>query len=107
MADAHHFWGIGDFSLTDSPIDDYDEFFTEPYSSTKFGQINAYDVTVSGWDAVHFDAFDHTINNADKEVFRHSAYSHDGTGGVIPEPGTLALLGIGLAGLGARLRRKV
>lgn len=105
-ADAHNFWHTGDYTLMDSPI--YD-FPVTPWSNPDMGQINAYDVSISGWDAVHFDAFDHTVMTTGagpKFSYWKNPPSHDGTGGVIPEPGTLGLLGLGLAGLGFRLRRR-
>jgi len=109
-ADAHNFWDLGDFSLMDSPI--YD-FPVTPWVDSEAGQINAYNVTVTGWDAVHFDAFDHTVSTnpagVEKVKYWFAPPSHDGTGGgdgVIPEPGTLGLLGLGLAGLGFRIRRR-
>jgi hypothetical protein len=108
-ADAYQFWRIGDMMSMDSPIGDFQTSF--PTEFPNMGQINVYDISVSGWDRVHFDAFDHTVTTLEngKELTKwwFAPPSHDGTGGgVIPEPGTLALLGLGLAGLGAKLRRK-
>lgn len=108
-ADDHHFYGIGDFTLMDSPVGDFQLAF--PGSFPDMGQINVYDVSVTGWDAVHFDAFDHTVMTTgagEKWQYVKVPPSHDGTGGgdPIPEPGTLGLIGLGLAGIGYRLRRK-
>jgi hypothetical protein len=88
-------WGLGDMNQTDSPVGD----FSMSYPSTLYpnaGQINVYDVTITGYSTVHFDVFDHT----DSPVHAWMApYSHDaGTTAPVPEPGTMILLGLGLAG---------
>ncbi|MEE9542650.1 MAG: choice-of-anchor N protein [Thermodesulfobacteriota bacterium] len=98
---------LGDMNLTDSPIGDFMTSFPGSFDST--GQINAYTVAITGWDRVHFDAFDHTVmstGSGDKIKYWKAPFSHDaGGGGVIPEPSTYLLLGSGLIGLGF-LKRK-
>jgi hypothetical protein len=99
-------WAIGDFTLMDSPIGDFINTF--PSSFPNMGQINVYDVTVSGYTAVHFDAYDHVYLNANHVKYVNAPFSHDGEVSPIPEPETYAMLlaGLGLMGFVARRRRK-
>lgn len=77
---------------------------TFPSTLPEMGQVNAYSVVATGYSAVHFDTYD-TIEG--KTHSSKAPFSHDGAGGgEIPEPGTLMLLGVGLAGLARRARRK-
>ncbi len=93
-------WSLGDFTLTDSPIGNFINGF--PTEFPRYGQINAYIVTVSGFSWVHFDAYGYIIkpNPGEEPVF--APFSHDAQ--YTPEPATFALLLIGSALL---LRRKV
>ena len=98
---------IGDFNLTDSPIGD----FISDYPSTfpDHGQINVYDVTVSGFDWVYFTAYDHYVKKNGDFQYKFVPLSHDAEtccGVNVPEPAPLALLGIGLLGLMITSRRK-
>jgi PEP-CTERM motif-containing protein len=108
-ASGHKYYSIGDFTSTSDVIQDYTG------SATGTGQIKVFTFHITGYDAVHFDAFDHyasgTIGSANYQL--HSVFapfSHDATGGGgsndLPEPGMLALFGSGLIGLAAAARRK-
>jgi hypothetical protein len=93
-------WELGDLTLTDSPMGD----FINAFPGVLFpdtGQINVYEVTVSGFTAVHFDVYN-TVVGATHSSF--GPFSHDA--GVIPEPRATLLFGVGclVAGLAARRR---
>jgi hypothetical protein len=93
-------WELGDFDQTDSPIGDFVNSFPASFPST--GQINVYDVVITGYSMVHFDAFNHVegFNHAIKVPFSHDA------GVATPEPGTLMLLGAGLLGTSMFWRKR-
>ena len=98
---------IGDFNLTDSPVADLITAFP-PYPAgwtSNAGQINAYDILVSGYSWVHFDAFDHYVKNNNGSQYVKAPFSHDAEGGgTVPEPGILILLGIGMTAVGVASR---
>ncbi|MCS7264736.1 MAG: choice-of-anchor N protein [Armatimonadetes bacterium] len=81
-------WSLGNFTLTDSPIGDFIGHF--PTEFPKWGQINAYIVTVSGFSWVHFDAYGYIVkrNPGNRPVF--APFSHDAE--YTPEPSFLILV---------------
>lgn len=102
-------YNLGDFTETDSYIADFSGATDTPTPGTKQGQINVYDLTfgnVPDGTVLHFDLYDHYLNNQENEVYTKAPFSHDGETGAVPEPGTLALVGMGVAGLATRLRKR-
>jgi hypothetical protein len=69
------------------------------------GQFKMFHVTTGGsFTFVHFDAY--TLNS-DGSIDRFAPFSHDAeAGSPVPEPGTLALFGAGLLGLGTVSRKR-
>jgi hypothetical protein len=103
LADGHTYWTIGDFtSVSDNIID------VQPgKTGTSTGEIKKYTITVTGYDSVHFDAFDHYYTgNGATAHYTFAPFTHDaGTTQEIPEPSMMLLFGTGLIGLAFRARR--
>lgn len=97
-------FALGDFTLTDSPVADFIGTFPTPGSVA--GQINVYEVSVTGSDVVHFDLYN-SVQAGNKIRALFAPLSHDGEGGgTVPEPATAVMLGLGLAAIAAKRSRK-
>jgi len=94
------------------PVGDFTPQYTvydmQPGSSgSALGEIKTIHVEITGFPAVHFDAFDHTVVNDNHVRYVFAPFSHDAE--QVPEPGTFALLGSGalsVVGFGLRARRQ-
>lgn len=99
--------GIGDVNY-DSAMASGDPYWlpTEGYiNSNTQGWFQSYHIAITGGYAVHFDAY--TVLSTG-EIDKFAPFSHDASGGEVPEPATMVLFGIGLAGAGVvrKLRRR-
>lgn len=98
--------GIYPSWYTTLPVGDFEPLYTvynmQPdETGSALGQIKSVHVSITGFSAVHFDAYDHTING--HERVRFAPFSHDVE--YTPEPGTVALFTLGIgAVLGVRAR---
>ncbi len=79
---------IGDFNLIDSKIGNFDPIGGDPEPSTKMGQINVYEVTISNaaeGTVVHFDLYNHVMGKT-KAKYVFAPFSHDAGGSHAPPP---------------------
>jgi len=99
-------FALGDFTLNDSPIADFITAFPTSGLHANSAQINVYEIDVSGADWFHFDLYDST-QSPTQAVF--APFSHDAEGGgnpPVPEPGTVALVGLGIVAFAVSRRRR-
>ena len=90
-------FALGDFDLVDSPIADFIDSFPDP--TAQMGQINVYEIAVSGADYLHFDFYDHYLSKTGSYKYRFAPFSHDAEAKV-SKPGPLALFEAGLLAIG-------
>lgn len=100
-------WSLGDFTLTDSPIANFIDVYPSVFTANA-GQINVYQVSVSGYTTVHFDAYDHYEARSGFKYVK-APFSHDAEVSPIPEPEIYAMMvaGLGLLGFAAWRREKL
>lgn len=98
-------YGLGE-NVGDVQPDENGDFWnpaTGVGDANRFGEVRAFHVVTGGaFTMLHFDAY--TLN-LDGSINDFAPFSHDAS--VVPEPGTIMLLGTGLLGLGlTKLRRR-
>jgi len=79
------------------------EFPGAPANAMGEWKMFTVDITGPVGSAIHFDAY--TLN-PDGTIDAFAPFSHDATTTIVPEPGTIVLLGSGLLGLGLAAYRK-
>jgi hypothetical protein len=79
------------------------EFPNAPANAS--GSWKMFTVNINGpvGSSLHFDAY--TVNR-DGSINQFAPFSHDATTNIVPEPGTMMLMGTGLLGLGMAAYRK-
>lgn len=72
-------YALGDMSLMDSPVADFNGSEVFPTTFPNTGQVNVYHVVMEGWTKVHFDAHGETVDSSTgKKSYWKSPFSHDG-----------------------------
>jgi len=116
---------LGDLTLTDSLIADFNGDLEIPVPTDKMGQINVYEIQVfrAEWAddgavtfsdqslhgvELHFDLYNHVMGkNKAKIVFAPFSHDADGTVTYVPAPSALVgLLSMGVVGLAGALWRR-
>jgi hypothetical protein len=97
-------FSLGDFALTDSPLGNFVGGFPEP-GDVPEGQINVFEVYVSGATWLHFDLYDATASpNRAAGVAIVEIETSSSPKPPVPEPGTISLIGLGVMVLVATRR---
>ena len=98
-------YSVGDFDTSETVYD-------MPYypNGEKPGEVKRYSVQYSNFDWISIDSYNHVVVGQRQVRHKFAPFSHDSGATPIPEPGTLLLLGSGLAGLAGygklRLKRR-
>jgi hypothetical protein len=109
---SYLFFDIGDFSKTSTMVD-----FADESTGNQLGEIKTLSIEASGFDSIHFDVLalvtDTTGNTSRLSNYTTNTQGNPGSHDVtwtpptsVPEPGALALLGIGLVGFAAMRRQR-
>ncbi len=69
-------------------------------NSNTLGEYRRFHVTLSGTDYTHFDGYFYFQDKKGNTKIKFAPFSHDAESSVVPEPGTMALFGLGSLGLG-------
>lgn len=88
---------LGDFGLVQTVYN-----MTPGETGSALGEIKTYNVSVTGFSWVHFDAYDYIVLNDNHAVF--APFSHDSE--YVPEPASLLIFGSGLLGLTLRAKKR-
>lgn len=107
MADGHDLPGHGIYPApyTRLPMGDFapiETIYNMPdVSDSALGQLKRVHVVITGFETVHFDAYNHVVGATNGAYSKFNPPSHDGEGGDgdVPEPASVLLMLSGLGGL--------